>query len=122
MESRRVIVGSITVTDLASLAYNGGASTGNDDLWFRANDGAQWGGWVRTRITNRGESPPVDAVLTPTLTVARNQSVQLSTIFSASDPDGDTITQYQVWLGDDLPGDVIHGSLSQNNKIGRAHV
>src|SRR5260221_12678017 len=66
----------ITVTDLASLAYNGGALTGNDDLWFRANDGAQWGGWVRTRITDPGDSPPATTATPPP---------RPTTLFSASE-------------------------------------
>ena len=73
--------------------------TGNigDSLWVRANDGSGWGEWSSLAVTAQANRAPI--VTTPNIMRRQNQTIALSTLFSAIDPDGDTITQYQVWDG-----------------------
>jgi hypothetical protein len=70
------------------------------------------GGGTGTGGEGSGTSTPV--VTATDTTVQGGQSVALSQIFSASDPTGNTISQYQAWLGDGNPADPIMGSLTMD--------
>jgi hypothetical protein len=84
----------VTATQLAQTVYATGR--GSDQLWVRANDGTQWNAWQSFNVT-----PPVDTPATvsvASVTAAKNQvSVAASTLFTATDQDGDAITQYDFW-------------------------
>jgi hypothetical protein len=86
-----------TVTSLTGLTYTGGASAGTDRLWVQAFDG-QWSNWVYVDMNDVGVPPPTMSAAGPQ-TDAPNQSVALSSLFSATAPAGDPITQYQIYEG-----------------------
>ena len=85
---------SVTVTTLSGLDYTGSASAGTDQIWLKAYDGV-WTNWVQADISDQGIAPAV--VIASNKTVAYNQPVPLTDIFSVS---GTGITQYQIWFSD----------------------
>lgn len=74
------------------------AGTAGDSLQIRAFDGIEW-----SAADNAAWSPfsiavnlsPV--VVTSDVRLAAGQTVSLASLFSVSDPEGDTITKYQLW-------------------------
>jgi autotransporter passenger strand-loop-strand repeat protein len=80
----------VTAAQLAQTTYVAGAV--QDQLWFRANDGSQWSAWQGLMA---GPTPPVVAVSNGALATGR--SVAASSLFSAKDPDGDSIVTYALW-------------------------
>ncbi len=71
------------------------SGSGADLLWVRANDGTGWGDWQSFTVT-----APVDAgpVLTGSSQSAlHGQVFAAAQLFTASESDGDTITQYDFW-------------------------
>jgi hypothetical protein len=68
-------------------------------LWVRANDGTQWSAWSPsfTVSANKIDTPPVVTVTNSTVTASPGQIFAASSLFTASDPDGDAITQYDFW-------------------------
>jgi ELWxxDGT repeat protein len=81
----------IAVAQLSQLIYQSGS--GGDALWVRANDGILWGNWstVSAPINNA----PV--VIASSVTAGHGQSFAASSLFTASDPNGDSITTYAFW-------------------------
>src|SRR5205807_288612 len=103
----------VTMPSLAGLTYTGSTSAGSDTLWVRAMDGTVWGlGSVSAILTDPGERAPVVMVGNATPTVSRGQQVTLASQFSASDPDNDPITQYQVWFT--VPSNPTIGTVTLN--------
>jgi hypothetical protein len=90
---------------LAQTTYQSG--NGIDTLRVRANDGTQWSEWspsftvsAQTVNTPPVNTPPVNTppVVTVSNIIARpGQAFAASSLFTASDPDGDAITQYDLW-------------------------
>ena len=98
----------VTVSSLSGLTYTGSATPGTDILFLRAYDGT-WSGWNWAGLTDPGVQP---AVITPiNQTVADNQSVPVSSIFSVS---GGPITQYQVWFSHPEGGNPALGTVTDN--------
>src|SRR5205085_1335589 len=85
----------VSAAQLSLLAYQAGSSA--DTLWVRANDGTQWGAWSNIfTVTPPTNQPPV--VSPPdALSIKGQGSVAASSLFTANDPDGDTIAQYDFW-------------------------
>jgi probable HAF family extracellular repeat protein len=84
----------ITAAQLSQLSYQSGSAT--DTLWVRANDGSQWSSWSSSfTVTGQADTPPV--VTVANLTAAHGQGFAASDLFTASDPDGDAVTQYGFW-------------------------
>jgi autotransporter passenger strand-loop-strand repeat protein len=86
----------VTAGQLQELSYQTGS--GADTLWVRVNDGAQWSPWSQSFTV----TAPVDTgpVVTPTqanFAALHGQSFAASSLFTASDPFGDPITQYDFW-------------------------
>jgi hypothetical protein len=82
----------IAAAQLSQVTYQGGAGT--ETIWVRASDGIQYGAW---KFINATDTVPV---LTPTsvnITVSHSQPVAASTLFTASDVDGDSIAQFDFW-------------------------
>src|SRR5207237_208268 len=78
---------------LAQTSFQSGS--GQDSVWVRAFDGFLWSDWKNFTIT-----APIDhaAVVTaPNASAAHGQSLAASSLFSVSDVDGDTPTNYQFW-------------------------
>jgi probable HAF family extracellular repeat protein len=84
----------VTAAQLSRLSYQSGSGT--DTLWVRANDSTQWSPWSSSfTVTGQADTPPV--VTVANLTAAHGQGFAASSLFAASDPDGDAITQYGFW-------------------------
>ncbi len=82
----------VTPAQLASATFQS-ATGATDHLWVRANDGSEWSAWQDFYVTTPPDHPPV--ITAPNYTVAHNQFVAATDLFSATDPDGDPITAYQ---------------------------
>jgi hypothetical protein len=100
---------AVTLTSLTGLAYTGGATHGTDEIWLKAFNGIWDATWVRADITDLGIAPPVVTAINQT--VAYNQSVPLSSIFSVT---GSGITQYQVWFSYPQGGAPALGTVTNN--------
>jgi hypothetical protein len=73
----------------------------SDNLQIRAFDGIAWSAadnayWAPFTLAVANAGP---VVTTANLHVAANQTLALSSLFSVSDADGDTILRYQLWDG-----------------------
>jgi hypothetical protein len=86
----------ITAAQLSQLTYQSGAGT--DTLWVRANDGTLWGPWSNAfTVTAPIDTGPVVIPTSTNVSAAHNQSFAASSLFSASDPFNDAITEYDFW-------------------------
>lgn len=88
----------ITAAQLSTTSYVFGSAT--EALWVRVNDGADWGGWQSFTASPYVNHAPV--VTTHAIVAPYDASVAVSYLLSATDPDGDAITKYQLW--DSTPG------------------
>jgi hypothetical protein len=86
----------VAPADLGGVSYVG-ESPGQDALFVRASDGFALGAWASWTITIMPNSAPIAAPASATQVVATGQTVQVSSLFSASDSDGDAITSYRFW-------------------------
>jgi Ca2+-binding RTX toxin-like protein len=84
----------VTAAQLSQLSYQSGA--GADTLWVRANDGTQWSGWSNS-FTVTGQPDTAPSVTGSNVTAAHGQSFAASSLFTATDADGDAITKYAFW-------------------------
>jgi Ca2+-binding RTX toxin-like protein len=88
----------VSAADLANAEYVGGASGGTERVWVRANDGLEWGAWKSWNITTALHIPNAAPVVTASnATVLLNDAAAAESLFSVSDADNDTITQYEFW-------------------------
>jgi hypothetical protein len=102
----------ITASQLAQTTFQAG--TASDQMWVQANDGSQWGAWTIFNINPAADHPAV--VTASAVTLAHGTtSVAMSSLFTASDPDGDAITQYRFWDGtaDPNSGHVVVNGVAQ---------
>ena len=84
----------VTAAQLSSTTFQSGS--GSDDLWVRAFDGIGWGVWKEFHVNAPLNHAAV--VTAPDFTAStQNQNVAVTSLFSANDADGDTITKYQFW-------------------------
>lgn len=85
----------ITAAQFAQLTYQSGS--GADTLWVEAFDGTVWGPWSKSfTVTAPIDHPPV--VTASDQTLNNDQSlVAATTLFTASDADGNAITQYTFY-------------------------
>ena len=79
----------VTVSSLSGLDFIGSGTPGTDDIWLRAYNGV-WSADPQATLTDEGIPTPV--VSATNQTVADNQSVPLSSIFSVS---GSGITEFK---------------------------
>ena len=91
---------NVTAAQLAQTSFLTGSGT--DSLQVRAFDGLTWtaadnAAWAPFLVTPPINHAPV--VTTTPKTSAGGQTLTLSSLFSVSDPDNDTITKYQLWDG-----------------------
>jgi hypothetical protein len=85
----------VSASQLAQLTYQSGAGT--DTLWVRAEEGGQWSPWSSSfTVTAPVDTGPVVGSVSNVVTVA-GQSFAASSLFTASDPFGDALTQYDFW-------------------------
>ncbi|WP_063695467.1 hypothetical protein [Bradyrhizobium embrapense] len=86
----------VAAANLSQVSYVFGPSGSTDTLLVRANDGTIWGNWTQFTAKAFGDNPPT--VNASNVTAAHGQtSAAASSLFTASDPDGDTLTQYAFW-------------------------
>jgi azurin len=99
---------TVSAAQLAQTTYTGGAGAGSETIWVRASDGTAWSAWKSwTMQTQAGGSSgagagagtnqaPVVTAAAAIQTVAANTAVGASTLFGATDADGNgTITAYE---------------------------
>ena len=82
----------VTLSSLSGVTYTGSATHGTDEIWLRRTTGVG-PTWVGADIADPRIVPP--AVTPINQSVASNQSVPLTSIFSVN---GSGITQYQLWF------------------------
>jgi 20S proteasome alpha/beta subunit len=101
----------LTAPQLAQTTYQSGS--GPDQLSIRASDGTLWSAWQTVTVTAPVDQAPV--VTTSNKTVTHNQSIAASSLFTATDPEGDTITTYAL---KDVTGNghfVVNGVVQASN-------
>ncbi|MBR1162788.1 hypothetical protein JQ569_26765 [Bradyrhizobium elkanii] len=86
----------VSAADLADVWIRGGSTTGSETMWVRAFDGIAWSNWDSFTLTSTNTAPTA-TINDHTLNAA--QWAQLVNWTTASDADGDAITQYQFWDG-----------------------
>ncbi|MDA9436052.1 hypothetical protein XH88_30480 [Bradyrhizobium sp. CCBAU 51627] len=92
VQAANVAIG-VTAAQLSTTTFQSGS--GSDDLWARAYDGIAWGAWKEFHVNAPLDRAPV--VTAADFHATPNQSVAASSLFSVSDADGDSISQYQFW-------------------------
>jgi hypothetical protein len=87
----------VSAAQLSQTAYQAG--TGTDTLWVRAYDGTQWSAWSPSFTVSAQsiDTPPVVTPTSPNVAASPGQVFDAASLFTASDPDGDAITQYDFW-------------------------
>jgi parallel beta-helix repeat protein len=84
----------VSASQLSQLTYHAGSSA--DTVWISANDGFVWGPWSQAfTVSPFVDTPPTMSVSDTTAT--HGQVLAASSLFSASDADGDTLTQFDFW-------------------------
>jgi hypothetical protein len=82
----------LTAAQLAQTTYVAGS--GADQISIRASDGTLWSAWQTATVTAPIDQVP--AVSGTTQYTLRNQITAASSLFSATDPDGDAIATYAL--------------------------
>jgi hypothetical protein len=86
----------ISAAQIADTTYQSGS--GADTLWVRASDGALWSAWSQSfTVTAPIDTGPVVVPASTNISATHNQSFAVSSLFLASDPFGDAITEYDFW-------------------------
>ena len=86
----------VSPADVTNTVFDVGTLGGTDTLWARLlQDDGTLTGWQQFTVTAPIDRPPVVTVANKT--AAHGQSFAASALFTASDPDGDAITQYDFW-------------------------
>jgi probable HAF family extracellular repeat protein len=86
----------VTAAQLTQLTYQSGS--GADTLWVKANDGTLWSAWSSAfTVTGPIDTPPAVTPVSSNVSATHGQSFAASSLFTAGDPDGDTITKYAFW-------------------------
>ncbi|WP_375778515.1 hypothetical protein ACE103_04785 [Bradyrhizobium sp. ma5] len=85
----------VSAANLTQVSYVfGPGGSPSDTLYVRANDGKLWGNWTAFTATATNQAPTVSASNVATVS---GQTFAASSLFSATDADGDTITKYALW-------------------------
>jgi hypothetical protein len=86
----------VLASQLAQTAYQSGS--GADTLWVRVSDGTQWSPWSQSfTVTAPIDTGPVVAPTFTNVNTTAGQTFAVSEGFTASDPFGDLIEQYDFW-------------------------
>jgi hypothetical protein len=84
----------VPVAQLSQVTYRGG--NGTETIYERATDGIQFGAWVAINATGTDTAPVVTAT-NANVSVSHQTPVSATSLFTASDADGDPIVQYDFW-------------------------
>ncbi|MBA3031742.1 MAG: hypothetical protein FP818_01480, partial [Rhodocyclaceae bacterium] len=94
---------AVTTDQLANLQYVGAATMGSERVWARAWDGQAWGAWKSWHMQSSDHAtnaaPEAQAA---NVTLLLGESAAASSLFTATDPDGDPVVKYEFW--DDTTG------------------
>ena len=86
----------ISAAQIAHTTYQSGS--GADTLWVRVSDGALWSAWSQSfTVTAPIDTGPLVVPVSTNISATHDQSFAVSTLFLASDPFGDAITEYDFW-------------------------
>jgi len=86
---------TVTAAQLASLVYAGGASGGVETISVRASDGALWSSALSLSLTTLQPNRAPNVAAGAISSVNVGATVAASSLFTASDPDGNAITSYE---------------------------
>jgi hypothetical protein len=108
----------VSAAQLAQTTFTAGP--GSDDVYVRAFDGKNWsvesGNWTVFHATAPVNHAPVVSAANVTATVG--ESFAASSLFSVTDADGDTITEYQFYDGPVATGHfTVNGVVQGINQI-----
>jgi hypothetical protein len=87
----------VSAAQLAQTTFVAGAAGTSDNIYVEAFDGHTYSGWnTFVDVSVAGQNPPPQVSLPSGANVAASASevFQFSSLFSGSDPDGDTLTYY----------------------------
>ena len=104
---------NVTAAQLASTTFQSGS--GSDDLWVRASDGTAWGAWTEFHVNAPINHAPVATA--SNFTATHNQSIAASALFTATDADSDTITNYQFWDSTSASGHWVVNGVAQGVNV-----
>jgi len=102
----------VSAGSLAGIAWVAGQAPAVETVWVRAYDGVDWSSWASWTMTTLSR-PPVATPTAAEIVVPTGQSVAASTLFTASDADGDAIQQYEFWDGGGAGGYFRVGGVQQ---------
>ena len=110
---------TVDAADLGNVRYVGASVQSTEQVKVRANDGLAWSPWAGWNV---GSSPhPTNAA--PVLAAADaglllGESVEVSSLFSASDADGDAVQQYEFQdLGGAGGGFAVNGVAQPGGQV-----
>ncbi|WP_298380269.1 hypothetical protein [uncultured Bradyrhizobium sp.] len=105
----------VSAAQLANTSFQSGS--GSDDLWVRAFDGMMWSNWKEFHVNAPVDNLPI--VSAADFSASHGQDIAASTLFSTTDADGDTITNYQLWDSTSDPGSGhwVVGGLAQGSNV-----
>jgi archaeosine-15-forming tRNA-guanine transglycosylase len=101
----------LTAAQLAQTTYVAGS--GSDQISIRASDGTLWSAWQTATVTAPVDQAPV--VTASNKWMLRNQSIAASSLFTATDPDGDAITTYALMDPTRYGYFVVNGVIQPSN-------
>jgi hypothetical protein len=106
---------AVTAAQLAQTVFVAGASGTSDDLFVEAYDGKAYSGWIEFHVNATAPQNHAPVVSVPSANVAASagQTLSASSLFSATDADGDTLTYYI----DDATAAANSGYFSVNGTI-----
>ncbi|KRP98785.1 hypothetical protein AOQ73_20595 [Bradyrhizobium pachyrhizi] len=85
----------VSAANLSQVSYVfGPGGSPSDTLWVKANDGSMWSAWKSFTATATNQAPTVSV---SNVTTVSGQVFAASSLVSATDADGDTITKYALW-------------------------
>ncbi len=89
--------GTVTVSaaQLSQVQVQGGSANGSDGIQVQVYDGYQWSNAQTVNVVTYQDHAPV-VTASSGLSFRPGQTVAASSLFSVSDQDGDTITQYKI--------------------------
>ena len=115
----------VSAAQLGQTSYVSGSGT--DTLWVRVSDGKEWSPWSQSfTVTAPIDTGPTVMPATANISVIHNQSLAASSLFMASDPFNDAITQYDFWnMGSGGGHFAVNGvalGTNQNNYVSAAQL
>lgn len=86
---------TVNAADIDDVWLRGGASSGAELMFVRAFDGTDWGEWDPIIFSTTPNTRPVATINDHSLSI--NQWSRVDSWISSSDPDGDSVVQYQFY-------------------------